>query len=243
MDPRLSIIDRRFEKVKRIIAVSGGKGGIGKSQTAAALALLLSDKNYRVGLLDLDFCGPSSHVILGVEGAYPEEDKGILPPEVNGVRFMSITFYAGSNPSPLRGSEISNAIIEMLAITRWEDLDYLIIDMPPGTGDPFLDVIRLIKRAEFLLVTISSKVALEVMKRELQVLRELDVPIIGIIENMKTRGLSAAADELLKLREPFLGSIDFDNNLEAALGDPARLLQTSFSKQLDQIVGRVLTRQ
>ncbi len=238
MDPRLNVIDRRLQNVKRIIAVSGGKGGIGKSQTAAALALCLASRNRRTGLLDLDFCGPSTHVILGVEGIYPVEEKGIIPPEFNDISFMSITYYTGDHPSPLRGSEISNAIIEILAITRWEELDFLIIDMPPGTGDPVLDVIRLIKRVEFLLVTTPSKVAREVLKRELKVLKELDMPIVGILENMKTIKDSQVATELLNLGVPFLGSVDFDYDLEDALGTPARLLKTSFAAQLDQIISQ-----
>ncbi len=236
MDPRPTIINKRFQHVKNIIAVSGGKGGIGKSQTAASLALCLSRHNYRTGLLDLDFCGPSTHVILGIEGIYPVEEKGILPPDFSGISFMSIIYYTGNRPSPLRGSEISNAIIEILAITRWEELDYLIIDMPPGTGDPVLDVIRLIKRVEFLLVTTPSRVAHEVLKRELKVLKELEIPVIGILENMKTRERTLALEDLRNLQVSFLGSIDFDHNLEDALGSPEKLLKTNFARQLDQII-------
>lgn len=236
MDPRLTIINKRFQNVKNIIAVSGGKGGIGKSQTASTLALCLAGRNFRTGLLDLDFCGPSTHVILGVEGIYPVEEKGIVPPEFSGISFMSIIYYTGNHPSPLRGGEVSNAIIEILAITRWEELDYLIIDMPPGTGDPVLDVIRLIRGARFLLLTTPSRVAQEVLKRELKVLKEVDIPVVGILENMKTKERPAAADELLDLGVPFLGSIDFDCQLEDALGNPEKLLKTSFAKQLDQII-------
>ena len=234
MDPRLTIINKRLENINRIIAVSGGKGGIGKSQTAAGLALFLASQNYRVGLLDLDFCGPSSHVILGIEGAFPEEDMGIMPPLVNGIRFMSITFFSGGQPSPLRGGEISNAIIEILAITRWESLDFLIVDMPPGTGDPTLDVIRLMERVEFLLITTPSRVAWEVMKKELSVLRELRIPVIGVLENMKIKKASQTKEALAGLKVPFLGSIDFDEDLEEALGDTDKLLHTNSIKQLGQ---------
>lgn len=238
MDPRLNIINKRLESIKRIIAVSGGKGGIGKSQTAAGLALNLTSQNYRVGLLDLDFCGPSSHVILGIDGVYPEEDMGIIPPLAKGIRFMSITFYSAGQPAPLRGGEISNAIIELLAITRWGELDFLIIDMPPGTGDPTLDVIRLMKRVEFLLVTTPSRVAREVMKKELSVLRELHIPVLGVLENMKLKKGSPAGEELAGLVVPFLGSIDFDEDLEEALGDTDKLLHTGFVRQLGQILQR-----
>ncbi|NLI12516.1 MAG: ATP-binding protein, partial [Peptococcaceae bacterium] len=111
-------------------------------------------------------------------------------------------------------------------------------DMPPGTGDPVLDVIRLIKRVEFLLVTTPSRVAQEVLKRELKVLNELGITVIGILENMKTKKGSQVASELLNLGVPFLGSIDFDYDLEDALGSPAKLLQTDFAAQLDQIISQ-----
>jgi ATP-binding protein involved in chromosome partitioning len=236
MDPRINIINKRLENIKRIIAVSGGKGGIGKSQTAAALALYLTSQNYRVGLLDLDFCGPSSHVILGIEGVYPEEDMGIIPPLAKGIRFMSITFYSAGQPAPLRGGEISNAIIELLAITRWGELDFLIIDMPPGTGDPTLDVIRLMERVEFLLVTTPSRVAQEVTKKELSVLRELHIPVIGVLENMKIKKDTPTRAVFAGLQVSFLGSIDFDEDLEDALGNTDKLLATGFVKQLGHIL-------
>jgi len=232
MDPRLNIINNRLANIKRIIAVSGGKGGIGKSLTASTLALSLAGKGYRVGLFDLDFCGPSDHVILGIEGAGPEEDKGLIPPEIYGIRFMSIIYFSGNSPAPLRGGEVSNAIIEMLAITLWGSLDFLIMDLPPGIGDPVLDIIRLIKRVEFLVITTPSRVALSVVKKELQVLKELGMSIVGIIENMKVKEHSSAAEEFGDFGVPFLGSVDFDDNLETSLGDARKLLETNFARQL-----------
>ena len=142
-DPRLAVISKRLEDVENIIAVSSGKGGVGKSMIATSLALNLRDRNYKVGLLDLDFTSPSTHFILGIEGLYPEEEYGIIPPDAHGLSYMSITHYSLDKPAPLRGADVSNAIIELLAITRWGELDYLIIDMPPGIGDATLDVIRL----------------------------------------------------------------------------------------------------
>ena len=134
MDPRLSVIDKRLSEIKRIIAVASGKGGVGKSLVASSLALSLSNKGYRTGLLDIDLYGPSSHIILGVtDYSFPEEEKGILPHKVNNIRFMSIVYFSEDKPAPLRGIDITNIIIELLSITQWGELDYLIIDMPPGT--------------------------------------------------------------------------------------------------------------
>lgn len=239
MDPRLNIIDKRFEKVKRIIAVSGGKGGIGKSLTASVLALSLAGQGLRVGLLDLDFCGPCGHVILGIEDTFPVEEMGLVPPVVNGISFMSIIYFTGANPAPLRGNEVSNAIIELLAITQWHELDFLIIDMPPGIGDPAMDTIRLIKRVEFLVVTTQSRVALSVMKKELQVLQELDKPVVGVLENMKTSASPVVKDEADKMGVPFLGSVDFDPDLENALGDMDKLRSSNFAAQIKEILSQI----
>ena len=186
MEVRTSVIDRRLAKINRIIAVASGKGGVGKSLVASTLALNLSKKGYKVGLLDLDLYGPSSHVILGVEDfSFPEEEKGILPHKIDDISFMSIVYFTQDKPAPLRGIDITNIIIELLAITQWGELDYLIIDMPPGIGDETLDVIHLIKKAEFLVVTTPSKVAMGAVSKLLLILKELKLPVIGVVENMK----------------------------------------------------------
>ncbi len=239
MDPRLTIIDKRLEKIKRLIAVGGGKGGIGKSLTASTLALSLSNAGYKVGLLDLDFCSPSAHTILGIKGVYPEEEKGIIPPEIYGIRFMSIIYYTEDNPSPLRGIDISNTIIELLAITQWGELDFLIIDMPPGIGDSILDTIRLMKRVEFLIVTTQSKIALATVKKVLQLLTELKIPIIGILENMKLARASHTEEQLKEFNVPFWGTIKFDENLEDSLGDVNKLSKTDFSQHINKIVKEI----
>lgn len=236
MDPRLAIIDGRFKDIKRLIAVTGGKGGIGKSTIACALALILSDLGYRVGLLDLDFCGPSTHAILGIDGVYPHEDKGIIPPQVRGIKFLSIVYYAGDNPSPLRGIDISNAMIELFAITRWGSLDFLIIDMPPGIGDAVLDTVRLIKRVKFLVMTTPSKVALETVKKTLRILKEMNVPIIGVIENMKMDNSSHVKKQIEALDFPFSGEIAFDRGFEDSTGDADKLSRTELTQNLRQIV-------
>ncbi len=235
MDPRPAVIDRRLEDVKRIITVSGGKGGVGKSSTASLLALSLSHEGKRVGLLDLDFTGPSCHVIIGAAGAMPKEEKGRLLPQIMGTSFMSIIFFSGDHPSPLRGPDISNAIIELLAITQWGSLDYLIIDMPPGIGDTTFDVIRLIGRAEFLEVTTRSKVAAEVTRKEISLLKEIGVPVLGVIENMKLSGVSEGNGGLSDLGATLLGTVDFDTGFEEATGNEERLAATEFFSRLHAI--------
>lgn len=236
MDARVSVIDKRLKNIKRIISVASGKGGVGKSLIASMLALHLSKKGHNIGLLDLDLHGPSSHIILGVKDVFPEEEKGIIPPDVHGIRFMSIVYYTEDKPSPFRGIDISNIIIELLAITQWGSLDYLIIDMPPGMGDETLDVIRLVKNSEFLVVTTPSKVAFGAVSKLLKILKELKIPTIGVIENMTMTKSPFIRSEICQMNLPFLGSISFDKNLEDSIGKPDKLLETDFMKDLDKIL-------
>ena len=166
---------------------------------ATTLALTLARNGCRVGLFDLDFTSPSTHIILGAENVQPKEEKGLVPPTVHGLEYMSLVYYVGDNPAPLRGGDVSNALIELLAVTQWGQLDFLVIDMPPGIGDAILDLVRLIKRIEFLIVTTPSLLAFETVKKQVNLLRQLKMPVIGIIENMKmdvTESIEAETEKL-----------------------------------------------
>jgi ATP-binding protein involved in chromosome partitioning len=242
IDPRTSIISERLVRIRRIIAVSSGKGGVGKSMVATAVALSLAKEGCRVGLFDLDFTGPSTHIILGVSyNVQPKEEKGIVPPTVYGFEYMSLIYYVGDNPTPLRGADISNALIELLSVTQWGELDFLIIDMPPGIGDAVLDLVRLVKRIEFLIVTTPSLLAFEVVKKQVALLCELHMPIVGIIENMKTDNSSAIKNETVQLGLKYLGSIDYDAKVESSIGNPSKLLETTIGESMDQIKKTVIS--
>ena len=235
-DPRTSVIDERLAGIGRIVAVSSGKGGVGKSMIATALALSLAKEGCKVGLFDLDFTGPSTHIILGVPPALqPKEDKGIVPPMFEGLEFMSLVYFVGDNPAPLRGVDVSNALIELLSVTQWGKLDFLVIDMPPGIGDAVLDLIRLVKRLEFLVISTSSLLAFEVVKKQVTLLCELRMPIIGIIENMKMDKSNAVESATKQLGLKHLGTIPFDPRVEAAIGNPNSLLETAIGKTMAQI--------
>ena len=234
MDARTSVIDKRLQKIKKIIAVASGKGGVGKSLVSSSLALNLVKKGYKVGLLDLDLYGPSSHIILGVKDySFPEEKKGIIPHNIDDIYFMSIVYFTEDKPAPLRGIDITNIIIELLSITQWGKLDVLVIDMPPGIGDAVLDLIRLIKKIEFLIVTTSSKIAFNTVKKQIKLLRELKVKTIDVVENMKMNKLNIIKIETKKLGLRFLGEISYDRTLEDSLGDCDKLLATNFSKMVN----------
>jgi len=234
-DPRIGIIDERLKEINKIIAVSSGKGGVGKSLIASTLALTLARRHYKVGLFDLDFTSPSTHIILGVEDLKPREEKGIIPPQVHGLKYMSIVYYSGEYASPLRGAEVSNALIELLAITRWNNLDFLIIDMPPGISDATLDVIRLVERINFLIVTTPSRLAFETVRKLIDLLSELRVSIIGVIENMKMKKSGFVQQQVEGRGLTFWGEIPFDAELEEAIGDVNKLSATQFGRKLGEI--------
>jgi ATP-binding protein involved in chromosome partitioning len=218
IDPRAFVIGDRLAGVSRVIGVTGSKGGVGRSVIASTLALALADQGKRVGLFDLDFTSPSDHVVLGVERGFPEEEFGIDPHLVHGIHMVSVAFFTGDAAVPLRGDAATSALLELLAITRWGDLDILVLDMPPGLGDTNLDVIQLLPRLEFLLVGNGSRVVIDSVRRALQLFTELDVPMIGLLENMR-RGNEQAVESLADTAGvPYLGSVPYDQDLEDALG-------------------------
>jgi len=241
IDPRTSIINSRLSGIKRIIAISSGKGGVGKSMVATAMALSFAKDGYRVGLFDLDFTGPSTHIILGIpKNLQPKEEKGLVPPIVDGLAYMSLVYFVRDNPAPMRGVDVSNALIELFSVTQWGELDLLIIDMPPGISDSVLDLVRLVKRIEFLIVTTPSMLAFEVVKKQLALLCELKLPIVGLVENMKMSDITAIPEETEKLGLKYLGEIQYDKKIEASIGNPEKLLYSDIGKALPQIKKAIL---
>jgi ATP-binding protein involved in chromosome partitioning len=226
-------VDRRLRDVRRIVAVTGGKGGIGKTSVAVGLALSLAADGVRAGLLDLDLWGPSDHVILGVRQPGLREDGGLVPDVVAGIRFMSIASIIGERPALLRGDDITNAVLELLAVTIWGDLDTLVVDMPPGFGDTLLDAARYLPRAEYVVVTTPSDLTLATTRKTLQLLRRLGLPVLGLVENLVRDAdgggvaRTGAGDDL-----PLLGRIGYDDAYEASLGDPERFRRTAFFRDI-----------
>jgi ATP-binding protein involved in chromosome partitioning len=215
IDPRLAVIGRRLEPVKRIIPVSSAKGGVGKSVCAALLARDFARRGIRTGLLDLDFQGASAHLLLDVQLDFPEEESGIKPLRTGNLDFMSFAPFSREHAVPLRGSEVSQAMLELLAITIWDPIDILLIDMPPGIGDEIFDVLRYVPDPEFLVVMTPSSLVRHVVERLLAMLSEMKVPIIGVIENMARSGAGSRSAELArKYGTNLLGSIPFVEGVE-----------------------------
>jgi len=173
-------------RVKNIIAVASGKGGVGKSTTAVNLALALAAEGASVGILDADIYGPSQPMMLGIEGR-PESADGqsMEPMENHGVQVMSIGFLVeADNPMVWRGPMATQALEQMLKQTNWRDLDYLIVDMPPGTGDIQLTLSQKVPLTGVVIVTTPQDIALLDAKKGLKMFEKVGVPILGIVENM-----------------------------------------------------------
>ena len=229
------MIEERLKSIGKIIAVSSGKGGVGKILVACTLALALAKRRYRVGLFDLDFTSPTTHIILGIEGIKPKEEKGIIPPKAHGLEYMSIVYYSGELATPLRGADVTNVLIELLSITKWGKLDFLVLDMPPGIGDATLDLIRLIKKIRFLIVTTPSQLAFETVRKLTRMLKDLRVPVIGRVENMKMKQSKTIREQAEKLGLRLLAEIPYDEKLEAAIGNVNRLSKTALAKEVQRM--------
>lgn len=172
--------------VRNVIAVASGKGGVGKSTTAANLALALAAEGARVGILDADIYGPSQPTILGISGRPESKDNKTMEPLVgHGLQANSIGFLIDADsPAIWRGPMVTQALEQLLRATNWDDLDYLIVDMPPGTGDIALTLSQKVPVVGAVIVTTPQDLALLDARKGLRMFQKVEVPILGIIENM-----------------------------------------------------------
>lgn len=188
-----------LEGVRNIIAVASGKGGVGKSTTSVNLALALAREGARVGILDADIYGPSQGMMLGVpEGQRPEtaEEKYFLPVVAQGIQSMSMSYLVDENtPMVWRGPMVSGALQQLLNQTLWQDLDYLLIDMPPGTGDIQLTLAQRVPVSGAVIVTTPQDIALLDARKGIEMFRKVDIPVLGIVENMSVHICSQCGHE------------------------------------------------
>lgn len=214
-----SLRDIRF-----ILGIGSGKGGVGKSTICAMLSLALKKEAYLVGVWDLDFYGPNTAILLGAEKEKPLIEFGkIKPVVVEGIKILSLALFVSEREGIfMRGPMASSLIKELIEKTYWGPLDFLILDLPPGTGDIFLTVLDLIPLDGFILVTTAHKLALSDTKRTLSLLKERKIPLLGIIQNMsnlwegKKEWEAFLSEEKLPLllSIPFIKSFSEDDHLK-----------------------------
>jgi len=190
--------------IKNVIAVASGKGGVGKSTTAVNLALALALDGARVGLLDADIYGPSQPRMVGLQGERPtsRDGKTMQPMLAHGIKVMSIGFLVEEEqPMVWRGPMVTQALTQLLGGTEWGELDYLIVDMPPGTGDIQLTLSQRVPVSGAVVVTTPQDIALLDARKGLRMFQKVNIPVLGIVENMSTHVCSKCGHE-----EPIFGS-------------------------------------
>jgi ATP-binding protein involved in chromosome partitioning len=234
--------------IKNAIAIGSGKGGVGKTTVAVNTAVVLAQSGAKVGLLDADIYGPNIPTMMGVEKLPPAVDGKLVPAKAYGVEIMSIGFLVKPDqPLIWRGPMLHSAIRQFLTDVAWGELDYLIIDLPPGTGDAGLSLAQSLPLSGGVIVTLPQQVSLEDARRGLEMFRQLEVPVLGIVENMSYLDLpdgtrmdifgTGGGERLAHdTNTPFLGSIPIDSNVRTG-GDGG--LPVVFS-QPDSAVAKAL---
>lgn len=246
--------------IRNIVAVSSGKGGVGKSTVAVNLAVSLAQNGARVGLMDMDVYGPNVPQMLGVEGQPQVRAGKLVPPEAHGVKLMSMALLQpGDKPMIVRGPILHGLVRQFLTDVSWGELDYLIVDMPPGTGDVQLSLAQLVPVQGAVLVTTPQEVALSDVRRAFRMFETVNVPVLGVVENMSyfvapdtgTRydifgegGGARLADEY---GAPFLGSVPLgmevreggDRGLPVVIGHPDSVQAKAFRSVAEEVARQV----
>lgn len=246
--------------VKHIIAVASGKGGVGKSTTSVNLAVALRDKGLKVGILDADIFGPSLPMLLGVDDRPDIKNKVIQPLFAHGMKVMSIGFLIDvDQPVVWRGPRVMGATQQLLREVAWGPLDVLIVDMPPGTGDVQLTMVQQAPLTGAVIVSTPQDLALIDARKGLAMFRKVNVPILGVVENMSTFhcpkcgheshifGHGGAAETAAELGCDFLGGIPLhmsvrelaDSGTPIVAADPASPIATAYSKIAEKVAAHV----
>src|SRR5689334_18679508 len=250
-----------IQGIKNIVAVSSGKGGVGKSTVAVNLAVSLALNGARVGLMDADVYGPNVPIMLGATDARPEvEGNKLIPIEAFGVKFMSMALLQpGDKPMIVRGPILHGLVKQFLSDVKWGELDYLIVDMPPGTGDVQLSLAQLVPVQGAVLVTTPQEVALIDVRRALRMFETVAVPVLGVVENMSffiapdtgTRydifGKGGGEKLASEYGVPFLGSVPMgievreggDKGVPVVVGQPESPQAQAFRKVAEEVARQV----
>ena len=203
----------RLNRDTRVIAVASGKGGVGKSSLSANLAVAFSQLGRRTGILDADIYGHSIPHILGIHQKPVAVDQMIVPPVKDGLKLMSIGFFLdGNEPVMWRGPMLHKALEQFLTDVHWGDLDILVVDMPPGTGDVSISLGQLLPRAEVVVVTTPQKLAQDVASRAASMAQKTNMRLLGVIENMSgdVFGVGGGEELAADLGIPLLGTVPLD---------------------------------
>jgi len=250
MDSKINV--ENLKKVKNIIAIGSGKGGVGKSTVAVNLAASFAKKGFKVGLLDADIYGPSIPKMMGNDTEPIVTENLMIPQIAHGIKFMSMGFFA-KNDKPLiwRGPMAHKAIVQLLTQVDWGELDILLVDLPPGTSDVHISLVQTVPVTGAVIVSTPQDVGMTISMKTLRMFQETKTPILGIIENMSYHicshcngreeifGHGGAKKASQSLEVPFLGEIPLDMKIRVHSDDgvPLNLREgnESLSKSYDEI--------
>jgi ATP-binding protein involved in chromosome partitioning len=261
MEGRALSMDELLPGVKNIIAVASGKGGVGKTTVSVNLALALAKTGAKVGLLDADIYGPSVPLMLGLKASPEVTNNKIQPPEIEGVKVISMGFfYEQSQQAGIyRGPIVSGIVKQFLVDVNWGELDYLIIDLPPGTGDAPLTIAQTIPITGILIVTTPQDVAMNVAVKAIGMFNKLNVPIIGVVENMSYLQCPHCSEQIYLFGQgggkkisddfkiPFIGEIPLhpriregsDLGRPAVVSEPESVQAQAFTSAAKLVAGRI----
>jgi ATP-binding protein involved in chromosome partitioning len=261
MEGRAVSMDELLPGVRNIVAVASGKGGVGKTTVSVNLALALAKTGAKVGLLDADIYGPSVPLMMGLKASPEVISNKIQPPEVDGVKVISMGFfYEQSQQAGIyRGPIVSGIVKQFLTDVNWGELDYLIIDLPPGTGDAPLTIAQTIPITGILIVTTPQDVAMNVAVKAIGMFNKLNVPIIGVVENMSYRQCPHCSDQIYLFGQgggkkisddfkiPFIGEIPLHPDIRegsdvgkpTVMSQPDSMQAHAFSKAAKVVAGRI----
>ena len=245
--------------IRNAVAIASGKGGVGKSTVAVNVAVALAQAGARVGLLDADIYGPNIPTMMGVDRLPPPTKEKLIPAIAYGVRMMSIGFLVRPDqPLIWRGPMLHSAIRQFLSDVEWGELDYLIVDLPPGTGDAALSLAQSLPLSGGVIVTLPQQVSLEDARRGLEMFRQLNVPILGVVENMSYLELpdgtrldifgTGGGEKLAREGQvPFFGTIPIDakvrlggdNGKPVIVADPASPAALALKGIAEQVAARI----
>lgn len=229
--------------IRNAIAIGSGKGGVGKSTVSVNIAVALAKAGARVGLLDADIYGPNTPTMLGVEKLPPPQGQRLIPAEAYGVKMISMGLLVKpGQPLIWRGPMLNSAIRQFLGDVEWGELDYLIVDLPPGTGDAALSLAQALPLSGAVVVTLPQLVSLEDASRGLNMFKQLEVPILGVVENMSYLELpdgtrmdlfgSGGGESMAEATQtPFLGKVPIDQNVRIG-GDTGKPIVDSYPESV-----------
>ena len=244
--------------IRNALAIGSGKGGVGKSTVSVNIAVALAQSGARVGLMDADIYGPNTPTMLGVDKLPPPDGQRLIPAEAYGIKMVSMGLLVKpGQPLIWRGPMLNSAIRQFLGDVEWGELDYLIIDLPPGTGDAALSLAQALPLSGAVIVTLPQLVSLEDASRGLNMFKQLEVPILGVVENMSYLDLpdgtrmdifGSGGGEMLarETNTTFLGKIPIDQNVRIG-GDTGKPIVASFpesavAKSLQEISQKIAAR-